>query len=205
MARRNDHTPKALKDMAIAAGCEIIAKEGIRGFSARKMARNIGYSVGTLYNVFGDYDDIILHINAVTLERMKTFMHDYTDNATDAADILRRLSHSYASFAQKHPHSWMALYEHHLPPEKSVPEWYSSAIDTTFQPAEQALLALTNNDTLQTDKATKILWAGIHGICILGISGKLKATGAEPLSQMIDTFINIYIAGITPLPPVIMA
>lgn len=47
---------------------------GLSGFSTRQIAKKIGYTLGTLYNIFESYDDIILHINAATLDEMKKFI-----------------------------------------------------------------------------------------------------------------------------------
>ena len=52
MARRNDNSRDELKEMSIAAGQEIILAEGFASFSARKVAKNIGYTIGTIYNIF---------------------------------------------------------------------------------------------------------------------------------------------------------
>lgn len=40
---------------------------GFAHFSAREVAKRIGYSIGTIYNVFGSYDAFILAINGRTL------------------------------------------------------------------------------------------------------------------------------------------
>jgi len=50
MGRRNDHTRKDIKEMAISASLELIEERGFSGLSTRKVASKIGYSVGTLYN-----------------------------------------------------------------------------------------------------------------------------------------------------------
>ena len=71
MARRSDHTREELKELAIAAGQKVISDEGFCKFSARKVAKEMGYTVGTLYNIFGDYNDIVLHINFATLDDMR--------------------------------------------------------------------------------------------------------------------------------------
>jgi hypothetical protein len=52
MARRKDHTRVQLKEMSLLAGQKILQEEGIPSFSARKIAKEIGYTVGTVYNVF---------------------------------------------------------------------------------------------------------------------------------------------------------
>ena len=45
---------------------------GLSGFSTRQIAKKIGYTLGTLYNIFESYDDIILHINAATLDEPRS-------------------------------------------------------------------------------------------------------------------------------------
>ena len=74
MGRRNDHTRKELKEMAIKAGVELIEEGGFQNFSIRKVAARIGYSAGTLYNVFENSDDLVFHINSVTLDDLQSYV-----------------------------------------------------------------------------------------------------------------------------------
>jgi len=60
MGRRSDHTPEQLQDLVLSAARGILADEGLRGLSARRLAARIGYSVGTLYNVYENVDEIVL-------------------------------------------------------------------------------------------------------------------------------------------------
>ena len=62
MSRRNDHTREEIKEMAINIGSKIIEEDGFNNFSIRKVAKNLGYTVGTLYNVFENYNDLLFHI-----------------------------------------------------------------------------------------------------------------------------------------------
>ena len=59
MARRSDHSREELREMALAATEEIIDQQGLAGLTARKVAAGIGYTVGTLYLVFRNLDDLI--------------------------------------------------------------------------------------------------------------------------------------------------
>ena len=68
MARRSDHSREELYDMALEAARQIAEKEGLRGLKARRIARDIGYTIGTLYNLFEDLDDLIVHLNGRTLD-----------------------------------------------------------------------------------------------------------------------------------------
>ena len=58
MARRKDHTHEQIQALAIAALQQHLAEQPLGNMSLRKLARRIGYSPGTLINVFGSYDPV---------------------------------------------------------------------------------------------------------------------------------------------------
>ncbi|MEL7049187.1 MAG: helix-turn-helix domain-containing protein, partial [Pseudomonadota bacterium] len=67
MARRTDHTREELHALILDAAEKLIIEGGIDAFSTRAIAREIGYTSGTLYQYFSDSQDILLHINARTM------------------------------------------------------------------------------------------------------------------------------------------
>jgi AcrR family transcriptional regulator len=60
MGRRSDHTRSELTELFVAEGRRQLARTGLAGFSARDVAKRVGYSIGTLYNVFGSYDGLVV-------------------------------------------------------------------------------------------------------------------------------------------------
>src|SRR5688572_8822706 len=66
MARRSDHTRDELEALILAEAHKLLAVTGLQRFSAREVAKRIGYSVGTLYNVFGSLDRMLLAVNSRT-------------------------------------------------------------------------------------------------------------------------------------------
>ncbi len=70
MARRSDHSREEIKELALNATEEIVAEAGFQALSARKVASAIGYTVGTIYLVFKNLDDLIMQVNARTLETL---------------------------------------------------------------------------------------------------------------------------------------
>ena len=58
MARRSDHSRDELYELALVAARRIIEDGGYRALTARKVADHMGYSPGTLYNVFAGLDDV---------------------------------------------------------------------------------------------------------------------------------------------------
>ncbi|MDA0782500.1 MAG: TetR/AcrR family transcriptional regulator [Proteobacteria bacterium] len=113
MARRSDYTREELVEMAIAAGQKIIAEQGFSGFSARKVAKAIGYTIGTIYNIFESHNNFILHINAVTLRDIAYFLEEKAIGKNESA--IKQLAEAYTQFAKNNYNRWSALFEHRLP------------------------------------------------------------------------------------------
>ena len=70
MGRRSDHSRDEIQKMAIDAAAKIVETEGFQSVTARKVASKIGYTVGTLYHVFRNFDDLVIHMNAQTIDEM---------------------------------------------------------------------------------------------------------------------------------------
>lgn len=196
MARRNDHTREELKRMATTAGHKIIAKEGFSKFSARKVSKEIGYTIGTLYNIFESHNELILYINATTLDTMRTFIIKRFDKSLCSANALKNLCASYVQFSQENYNTWSALFQFNLPQGAKLPEWYASKIAALFALVEVPLFPLSNNDHARTKRAAKVLWASIHGICQLGLTGKLHIVEHESIKTLTDFLIDNFIQGI---------
>ena len=196
MARRADHTREELIKLAVKAGSELINKEGFSRFSARRVAARIGYTVGTLYHVFGSYDDLILHINAQTLDDWYAVMEAALEK-TAPKDPLHRLAQAYMEYSKANYQRWTALFEHHVDEGRNVPDWYMAKMARFFTLVEKPLLALVSNNRRKAKRAARVLWAGIHGICILSLSGKLDLVEADSAGTLAISFIDNYMAGLT--------
>src|SRR3954469_23115399 len=111
MGRRSDHSRGELKALIVEEGHRQIAEVGFARFSAREVAKRIGYSIGTLYNVFGTYDGLILAINARTLGLWSRFLEARLVDgglAEAGEDRIDTLVRAYFAFARAHPRSWAA-------------------------------------------------------------------------------------------------
>ena len=70
MGRRSTHTPQQLRELILDAAQDIIQDQGLAGLSAREIARRIEYSPGTIYNMFENLDDVVLHVEARVLDAL---------------------------------------------------------------------------------------------------------------------------------------
>ena len=194
MARRKDHTREQLKELAVAAGREQIIKQGFSKFSAREVAREIGYTIGTIYNVFGSYDDFILHINAETLDQWYTEMAEQVKRAK--GDKPKALAKFYIEFSKENYNLWLTLFEHHMPEGAKLPDWYETKMLRLFGLVEQVILPEVGNNSKIAQQTAKVLWSGIHGIANLAHTGKLAIVGTESADKLAELLVENYMAGL---------
>jgi AcrR family transcriptional regulator len=198
MARRSDHSREELQEMAIKAAERIVVEQGYAGLSARKVAAAIGYTVGTLYLVFENLDDLILHVNARTLDRLHARMSESQAHCVDASDCLLQLGQAYIRFADEDPHRWAMVFEHRFSQAQVVPAWYQEKIERMFALVEEGLQPIAKQHThAEITQASRALWGGVHGICILALAGKLGVAGVDSVQDLTKTLITNYLKGFT--------
>lgn len=188
MARRSEHSQEDLRHMAIEAGAALIVARGYQEFSARAVAAAMGYTVGTIYHLFGDLDNFILHINARTLDLWHKGFTALPAVKPDAR--ARAFAQGYYAFARENHNLWLALFEHKMKPE-DIPDWFRPKIAQMFDIFEDTVLLHTAGDRKKAAKLAKILWASVHGICVLSLTGKLEQVKAERAEKMIDDLFAI--------------
>ena len=196
MARRSDHSRDEIREMAIAAAEQIVAAEGYGGLSARKVAGAIGYTVGTLYLVFRNLDDLVLQVNARTLDRLHARMVEVRDRTPDPAASLLSLGEAYIGFAAEDPHRWGMVFEHRGDGGAKLPDWYRQKATRTFALVEELLSPLApERNAREIAQAARAMWGGVHGICILAVTGKLDVAGVDSVQDLSDTLIRHFLAG----------
>lgn len=195
MARRADHTRQELTELIVRAGIEIIEKEGFSKFSARQVASKIGYTVGTIYNVFGSHDELILHLNARTLDLWFAELENVIRGKKGKA-ALKQLAKSYLDFSARHYNVWSVLFTHQLDANADIPEWYRPKLTRFFTLVEDILLPMVDNKPKIARQSSRVLWAGIHGICMLSLTGKLDMTESDSGEDLAMNFIDHYLKGL---------
>lgn len=169
MGRRSDHTRSELRELMLEEGHRQLAEVGLAQFSARDVAKRIGYSVGTLYNVFGSYDELMLAINARTLSLWLTHLRTRLAESDDD-DRIATLVRGYFEFAAEHRRSWVAIYEYNLSDGRAAPEWYQAKV-AELMGVVAAEIAAALPRTSQDDVAqlARSLVATVHGHCVFSL------------------------------------
>lgn len=198
MARRSDHSREQIREMALQAAEQLINEQGYKGLSARKVAAEIGYTVGTLYLIFKNQDEFILHINSRTLDALYHSMEQTISTQAESADSVLALCRTYYQFAASHPHRWLLIFEHALPDPTALPDWYRMQVTRGFEMLEKILEVNTGlNDQDEISKAARVLWGSVHGISMLAVTEKLDVLGVDSVYELIDSLVDNYLKGLT--------
>lgn len=196
MGRRSVHTPEELREHILQAATELISSNGLEGLSAREVARRIGYSAGTIYNVFDNLDDLILTIEGRMLDELDRKL-DALPHAGDARTDLLLLAETYLAFTHSNPKLWNLLFEHHLPAGTDVPPSYRAKLETLLARIENAMGPLTDGEADSARKrAARVLWAGVHGITSLSTADKLSNVSTEAAWPLVKDLVETYLDGL---------
>jgi len=196
MGRRNDHSREQIKEMAIEAGKKIIVEEGFSNLGARKVARAIGYTVGTLYNVFDNYLNIVLNINVGTLDDIKNHLEKSLVPGEESVKAITTIGLSYVEYARENTNLWSALFDFQHPENTDMPEWYVEKVNSVFSLPVKALIPLFNGDMERAKNEARIIWGGVHGICLLGLTQRLSYDSEDILKTKVRSLIENYMKGL---------
>jgi AcrR family transcriptional regulator len=181
MGRRSDHSRAELRAMIIAAGHRQLSEVGFARFSAREVAKRIGYSIGTIYNVFGTHDALILALNGYTLEQWRRYLE--VRLAGKKKDRLRIAVEAYFEFAILHRNAWTAIYDFHLPENTELPADYADRVmDITGIVIDEIAAVLPDSQKDEANALARSLLASVHGHCFFTLNGTFKILGEmDPL------------------------
>ena len=198
MGRRNEHTRQELREIALQAAEHLVAEHGLAGLSTRKVVGRIGYTVGSLYMVFRNLDDLIAQMNERTLETLQTHLRAAIADRPPPAAAIRALAQAYITFALAETHRWLAIYQHRMPEGQSLPESFTAKVAGMFELVQQQLTLLCPQRSPEDIAlAARALWSGVHGIGILGFDQKLEMVGGRPIQEVTSSLLDHYLAGFT--------
>lgn len=198
MARRSDHTRDELKQLILERARLIVARDGFEALTARRIAQDIGYTPGTIYNLFQSMDDLYLQINAQTLEDLYRVLSAPMCNDPNKTPVqnMTAMARAYIDFTQKERAFWMMLFTHRMPNDEAPGDWYQEKINRLFDPLESVLAPYFKpQQKRQQRMAARVLWSSVHGLCYLQETGKIplindRASIEDMTTYLIKTFVN---------------
>lgn len=197
MARRSDHTREQLEEMILEAAWRIVGEEGAQALTARRVASAIGYTPGTIYNLFESMDALCLRVNGRTLDLLYEILSDPAcqDSGKSPLENMKVMAGLYEAFARDYKPYWFMLFSHAVSEDQRRTDWYREKISRLFTPLETLLRPLFSEGAgdEQRKQAARILWSSVHGLCFLQETGKMDLVGEAV--GMRSTLIETLFAG----------
>ena len=178
-----------------------IAAQGLPGLRARELAACAGVSLGAIYNLVEDLDELTLLVGQRTMARLDAALQR-AEGATgqyegDVGAQLIAWARAYAGFAAAHHELWRALFEFRMANPRDFPDWFAAAQMQLFTRLEARLAPLVPAlDAERLQARARALFAAVHGIVSLGIEGQLVALPAAAIDAELVAFVETYIAGL---------
>ena len=170
----NDRTFRdTLKEKVIHVSRELLRENGLSGLQARKVAQGSGCSVGTIYNLYGNLDTVIIATNAGTLDDLRDALLSAKDAGPLLVQRLEALAMAYLGFAVDRTHEWRAVFEHRFAEKTVIPDWYRENQSELFAIVEEVLEPVIRTE-VERREAARALFAAIHGVVAIALDEKLR-------------------------------
>ena len=192
---------EALRIRLIDAAERKIAENGLAALKARDLARDVGCSVGMIYNIFEHLDELILCVGSRTLAMLEGVLGEVQSSGPEAStqravDDLVRLAVAYLEFAAEHTVRWRALFEHRMSEARSLPEWFVQQQHALFAQVEQPLRTLLPElDADARRILARTLFSAVHGVVALGLEEKLVTLPLPDLRSQLAATVRAIAAG----------
>ena len=184
-----------LREKLILATIDRLAASGVSGVRARDLASEVGCAVGTIYNLVGDLDDLILLACARTLEEFKVFAIDRFQNeeangVTDL-ELLEALAASYVDFAFLHRKRWQTVFEVSYEENSHFQQIFVSSQRQLLDLIVKTLLKINADmDQKETAYIGRALWASVHGIAMLAMGNPKNVLTREKILEQCNRIIH---------------
>lgn len=174
MGRRSDHSRDDLRTLCVMHGHAHLAEVGLARFSGREVAKRVGYSIGTIANVFGSVDGLLTAINSRSFEVWAGMLRERlvsAETASTGEDRIAALVDGYFAFAEREPELWSAIFAHRLPDGAALPDADRETRAALTRIVENEIAAVLPADAPDVPRLARSLVAVVHGHCSFVVTG----------------------------------
>jgi AcrR family transcriptional regulator len=184
-----------LRAELLVAAERLIETRGLAHLRARDLANHAGCSLGAIYNVFTDLDELILAVNANTLRAIDQDMTGIEDG--DPLQQLIALANAYLTYADRNRLRWEAVFGHRVPAEAVVPQSFQEMQNAAFSRIEGPL-ALLRPDLPDAARSLlgRSIFAAVHGMVALGLDRRLAPLDLPVLRSQIALVVGAIMRGL---------
>lgn len=200
MAGVREAKREALREALIVAATRRVETGGIKELNARTVTKDAGCALGSLYTAFEDLDDLIIHMNSRTLQRLGETIAGASaamGAEADPVDRLKALARAYVRFAEDNHSLWVALFDYASLTNTTIPQWHQNEQDVLVREIVGPVQALSP-DMPAEDVANRVrmLFSAVHGIVSLSLEDRFIGVPRDRLDDELLGFIDQMVAGL---------
>lgn len=192
MGRRSEHTQAELKELIIDASIRLITDIGPSAFGTRAIAKEIGYSFGTIYHIYGNLEALRYHVKGRILE---SWFQQLSAGMARHREKAKFLVDAYIDLSVEQRFLWAFVFALPSDSRENAPDWYIEKVEQLFSLVIDAFTPITH-DRKEAEIAARAIWPSIHGICVLSMSHKLEMVSSEPPKDLAHHLLDIYLEGL---------
>ena len=185
-----------LKENLLQAARNRIKDNGLASLRARDITTDAGCALGGLYTAYDDIDNLVLHVNSITLNALGAELIAVATSEKDPVKRLIAFASGYLKFACDNHNLWSALFDHRMPDGVNVPEWHLMEHAVLFEQIAMPLAEL--NPKLDTEELTTLsrsMFAAVHGIVSISLQDRFIAVPRTQLDKQLTQFVEFLIKG----------
>lgn len=178
-AERKIKEKEVLRSLILDSAKKLFIENGVEQTTIRAIAKNIDYSVGTVYFYFKDKNEILDALHTQGFAQLGQ-QFSVLQNVSDSMERLMAMGKLYIDFALKNPDMYELMFSLKAPMEalhNNEHEQWDEGI-SAFGALKNTVNACINAGRFNGHTAeplTYMIWSVVHGMCSLHIS---KRTGS---------------------------
>lgn len=177
-----------IRERATDVAERIVLNEGVEALSARRLAKDIGVSVGSLYNAFGDLDAVVRAVIAKSMVMLSDILHTAVETSVqDKRARVVALGEAYFDFATAEPQRWSLLFEYksNVAPDAKVQEFQTGLLEMLIRAGDGDPKSQMHRQVFL------LLWASVHGLVSLACRPTIvainPAVARTYIGDLVDT------------------
>jgi len=173
-------------------GRKLIVTKGSSELTARKLAKETGYSVGTIYNNFDNLDNYITIQNMQTLEELYDILNKNKQSKNNFEKINCFLD-TYITFIENNKNLWELLFNFHNKLDRKIKFSYKKRIYNIYNILAEDICTLLKNKSSKSLRKTSFI---IATSIFTNSSFLLQNNKIDDLNKNNKYLLNTYLAGL---------
>jgi AcrR family transcriptional regulator len=198
--KRRSYHHGNLREALVQAALDLIARNGVAGFTFADAARAAGVSAAAPYRHFRDREALLASVAQRGFEEFgKALSEAWQDGAPDHMAALRRVGRAYLDFSRNEPAYYAAMFESGLPPgvTRELAQAADRAFDVVLEMAAVICAELPAAGRPPARMVALHIWSLSHGIASLFARGdSARRSLPMPADDLLEAGVLIYLQGL---------